>query len=245
MNHRYGSRLAVHIDVVIHQQGKQLGQYQTRDISPYGVFLETGTLDLHLGTSVNLTFILSDQPEERRKIKGLVVRRSFDGAGLMLSDHYRQIFLRLKQQGLETLLTGTPDDTKDLGTDKILSLSEKSLVSGEFLDKAHIEEKLMEKTTKSHRDSDGKITIQARKSLDCSAHSTFTQACRSAEKNPTQAIVVDLNATRNIRASGLGMLLMLRNEAKALDVEMSFENCNPDIKSQLHSSRLLNGLSIF
>ena len=102
MNHRYGNRMAVQIDVLVHQQGRQLGRYQSRDISPYGVFLETGALDLKLGAAVDLTFILADDPDPRRVIKGMVIRRSYDGTAFMLADHYRNIFPHLKQQILET-----------------------------------------------------------------------------------------------------------------------------------------------
>jgi len=110
MSHRYGSRLTVHLDVVIHQQGKQLGQYQTRDISRYGVFLETGRLDLNLGDLLDLTFVVTEKPDDKSKIKAIVIRHSFDGVGLMLSNHCRQIFLLMKQQGLESFLKGMRND---------------------------------------------------------------------------------------------------------------------------------------
>ena len=131
MNHRYGSRLAVQLDVIIQQQGQQLGRYQTRDISPYGVFLETGTLDIRLGSSLDLTFILSERPEERRHIQGMVIRRTYDGAGIMLSDHYCQIFLSLKQPGTKSQQAGQRTHHAGVATVNKSAKSARPLVSGQ------------------------------------------------------------------------------------------------------------------
>jgi len=173
----------------------------------------------------------------------MVIRRSFDGIGIMLSDRCQQIFHRLKPQGQETQSTGKRDDNEDIWRSSKLAKREKPLVSSHLHKKRH-EAGLMKKAIENQRESDRKITIHTKKHLDCSAHSSFMQACQSAERKDVQAIVVDLNATHDIRASGLGMLLMLHNETKALNVKISIENCNPEIKTQLDSSRLLAGLSV-
>ncbi len=102
MNLRHGGRLSVQLEVIIHRNGQRLGQFQTRDISLYGVFLETDATELRLGESVDLTFILSEQPLDRRKVKGMVIRRSSDGAGFMLADGFHLFFSFLKQQSLHT-----------------------------------------------------------------------------------------------------------------------------------------------
>lgn len=51
-----------------------------------------------------------DKPDAKIKIKATVIRHSFDGAGLILSDNCQQIFLLMKQQGLETFLKGMRND---------------------------------------------------------------------------------------------------------------------------------------
>ncbi|MEN8179962.1 MAG: STAS domain-containing protein [Pseudomonadota bacterium] len=89
-----------------------------------------------------------------------------------------------------------------------------------------------------------KVMIRADKILDCSAHSIFTQACRQADHPDVQAIVVDLTATQGIRASGVGILLMLNDFGKKLSIPIRIENCNPQIKTQLASSRLLADLLV-
>ena len=89
-----------------------------------------------------------------------------------------------------------------------------------------------------------RVTIQADRMLDCRAHHIFVQACREADHPAIRFIVVDLSATQGIRASGVGILLMLIDWAKRLRVQLHVVNCNPSIRTQLSSSRLLANLSI-
>ena len=88
------------------------------------------------------------------------------------------------------------------------------------------------------------VTIQVDKILDCSAHHIFIQACRQADHPDIRALVVDLSATRGIRASGVGILLMLSELEKTSSYRVRIVNCQPQIRRQLHSSRLLAGLQI-
>lgn len=105
MNHRYGSRLTVQLDVNLYRKGKHLGRYLTRDLSPDGAFLETGCLELRMGDLVDLSFTMPGQPSDGLWIKGIVIRRSNEGAGFMLSGDSRQIYSSLKYQLLKM-----PDD---------------------------------------------------------------------------------------------------------------------------------------
>ncbi|MEL0587721.1 MAG: STAS domain-containing protein [Candidatus Thiodiazotropha sp. (ex. Lucinoma kazani)] len=102
----------------------------------------------------------------------------------------------------------------------------------------------MENVTESSMLEDRKIIIRTTKTLDCSAHCAFAQACHWARQSQVQVIIVDLDATLGIRASGLGMLLMLYNEMNLLQIRILLQNCNPEIKAQLKSSKLLSGVSI-
>ena len=86
------------------------------------------------------------------------------------------------------------------------------------------------------------ITVRIDRVLDRSARSAFNLALELAEQLDVQSIVVDLDETTDIRASGIGILLILRNEAQPLDVEILLGNCNPKIRAQIDASRLLAGI---
>ncbi|MCU7802328.1 MAG: PilZ domain-containing protein [Candidatus Thiodiazotropha sp. (ex Lucinoma annulata)] len=96
MDHRYGNRIAVQVVVKLYRNGHQLGEYKTRDISPSGVFLEAARLDLHPGSLVDLTFILTNKLNDRRRIKGMLIRHSSDGTGFMLESAFYEILPYLK-----------------------------------------------------------------------------------------------------------------------------------------------------
>ncbi|MCG7898771.1 MAG: STAS domain-containing protein [Candidatus Thiodiazotropha weberae] len=102
----------------------------------------------------------------------------------------------------------------------------------------------MTNTTESSGIPDEKIIIHAAKTLDCSAQGTFVEACQCARQNHIQVMVVDLNATQNIRASGLGILLMLSKKMEYSPFKIQIENCQPDVKVLLSENRLFSGFSI-
>ena len=87
------------------------------------------------------------------------------------------------------------------------------------------------------------ITIRTGKYLDCSAHSTFLLACQLAEQLDVDTVIVDFEKTTGIRASGLGVLLMLRDQAEPLGVDVLLDRCNPEIRDQIDTSRMLAGVS--
>ena len=130
MNHRYGKRVTVQVEVVMHRHGHELGRYRTRDVSPYGVFLETGPMELDLCVSVDLTFLLSNESADRQMVKGLVVRRTSDGIGFIYADHSRQLFTRLKDIALDAPQTTQYPQSKKLKMLRKPSKSNNLLVSG-------------------------------------------------------------------------------------------------------------------
>lgn len=110
MDRRNSNRLSVRLGVFIHLNGNPLGQFETRDISPNGVFLNSNASDLQLGARVDLTFMLSNNPDDRRKVMGMVVRRSPAGTAYMYADDRRQIFTRLQKKDLHRPSVNLPTD---------------------------------------------------------------------------------------------------------------------------------------
>lgn len=100
----------------------------------------------------------------------------------------------------------------------------------------------MNKVSVDYLNGGRRITVRIGRFLDCSAHSAFLVACELADELDIRSIVVDLNATEDIRASGLGTLLNLRNDVEPLGTEVALENCSPELQRQIDASRLLAGI---
>lgn len=94
------------------------------------------------------------------------------------------------------------------------------------------------KLTTRHTSSGRVITIETDEELDLKSHGVFVDACRLAEHAEHSAIDVDLIRTRNIRASGVAMLLMLGELTGWESPRLRLLNCKPDIRNQLLRSQL-------
>lgn len=84
------------------------------------------------------------------------------------------------------------------------------------------------------------ITIETDEELDLKSHGVFVDACRLA-KHPDQThIDVSLGKTRNIRSSGMAMLVMLRELTGWERSRIRLVNCSPGIRGQLSTSKVGN-----
>jgi len=88
------------------------------------------------------------------------------------------------------------------------------------------------------------IAIETDAELDLKAHGIFVDACRLAEYPEHNTIDVDLRRTRTIRASGMAMLLMLRELTGREGPHIRLRNCNPEIRSQLMKSIVSQQLQV-
>ena len=88
------------------------------------------------------------------------------------------------------------------------------------------------------------ISIEADAELDLKAHGVFVDACRRAEYPEHNTIDVDLRRTRKIRASGMAMLLMLRELTGREGPRIRVRNSNPDIRKQLMKSIVSQQLQV-
>lgn len=82
------------------------------------------------------------------------------------------------------------------------------------------------------------VTIETDEDLDLRSHGVFVHACTLAEHPELKAIEVNLGKTRNIRDSGLAMLLMLRERTGWDGNRIRLVNCSPGIRSRLAASSL-------
>lgn len=94
------------------------------------------------------------------------------------------------------------------------------------------------KLSTRHTSTGRVITIEADEELDLKSHGVFVDACRLTEQPEHSTIDVDLMRTRTIRASGVAMLLMLRELTGWESPRIRLLNCNLDIRNQLVTSKV-------
>ena len=94
------------------------------------------------------------------------------------------------------------------------------------------------KLSTSHTSIGRVITIDTDEELDLQSHGVFVDACKLAEHSEQSTIDVNLMKTRNIRCSGLAMLLMLRELTDSEINRIRLVNYNSDIRNQLMTSKV-------
>jgi len=100
------------------------------------------------------------------------------------------------------------------------------------------------KLTTSHTSIGRVISIETDEELDLKSQGVFVDACRLAEDSEHNIIDVDLRRTQKIRASGVAMLLMLRELTGWEAPRIRLRNSNPDIRKQLMKSIVSQQLQI-
>ncbi len=81
--------------------------------------------------------------------------------------------------------------------------------------------------------SDGRAIIQLQGRFDFNAHREFRDVVDSALASAEREIQVDLGGVDYLDSSALGMLLMLRDKAKAASREVSLARCTGAVKQVL------------
>ena len=94
------------------------------------------------------------------------------------------------------------------------------------------------KLSTRHTSTGRVITIETDKVLDLTSHNVFVDACRLADCPDCNSIDVNLIKTRNIRASGVAMLLMLRQLTDCSCNRIRLLNCPPNVRNYLMKSKL-------
>jgi anti-anti-sigma factor len=75
------------------------------------------------------------------------------------------------------------------------------------------------------------IVLQGR--FDFNSHQEFRKAADTAMEEAVRVLVVDLGGVDYLDSSALGMLLMLRDKAKAADKSVTLANCRGVVKQVL------------
>jgi hypothetical protein len=88
------------------------------------------------------------------------------------------------------------------------------------------------------------IAIDVDESLDLRVHSLFVQACELVAGSESGAIEVNVANTRQVRDSGLAMLMMLGQRAAGLAGGVRLVNCAPELRRWLRARRLDTDLKL-
>ena len=85
LHHRCGSRIPLVLDVEIQHRGKKLGASYTRNINPYGAFIELPTDELACDDFVEMYFIDKHKKNAPLLQKGLVKHHCKEGIGVLFA----------------------------------------------------------------------------------------------------------------------------------------------------------------
>jgi len=83
--HRTSSRLPLSIDVNVFHRGTKLARTHTRNINPFGAFIELPTVELSRDDFVELHFIDREHNKEDLVQKGMVMHRDDGGVGVLFA----------------------------------------------------------------------------------------------------------------------------------------------------------------
>ncbi len=83
--HRTYTRIPLTLDVQLKFKGKNLGHAFTRNINPFGAFIELSKHELATNDFIGLYFTEKDQEHTCVEQKGLVIHRSDEGVGILFA----------------------------------------------------------------------------------------------------------------------------------------------------------------
>ena len=81
--------------------------------------------------------------------------------------------------------------------------------------------------------ADGRAGVRLQGRFDLNAHRDFREIIDKAMAATAREIHIDMSAVDYIDSSALGMLLMLRDKAKAANREVALSNCSGAVKQVL------------
>lgn len=97
IHHRSSGRIPLELDVDVRHRGKYIGSTSTRDISPFGAFIELSATDLATDDFVEMHFLDKRRKNKYLLQKGLIMHRNKDGVGVLFAhdkDEFRNLLER-------------------------------------------------------------------------------------------------------------------------------------------------------
>ncbi|GAC24646.1 MAG: PilZ domain-containing protein [Alteromonadaceae bacterium] len=94
LNHRTSNRAPLALEVKVRHMGKEMGETCTRNISPFGAFIEMPHPELRPDDFIELYFTDEQQNDALLLQKGLITHCSQEGIGVLFaydSNEFRQM----------------------------------------------------------------------------------------------------------------------------------------------------------
>ena len=98
MYHRTYTRIPLTLEVDIQFKGEKLKHAYTRNINPFGVFIELPKSELVTNNFVEMYFTNKDQDDTCVVQKGMVMHRSKKGVGILFSSDTEEFRALLNQE---------------------------------------------------------------------------------------------------------------------------------------------------
>ena len=96
--HRTYTRTLLVLDVELQFKGKKIGHTCTRNINPFGAFIELSKPNLVADDFVSMYFTNQDKHHASVIQKGMVMHRSKEGVGILFASDTKEFRMMLRQQ---------------------------------------------------------------------------------------------------------------------------------------------------
>ncbi|WP_339771870.1 PilZ domain-containing protein [uncultured Paraglaciecola sp.] len=83
--HRTSNRTPLTLDVKVRHMGKEIGETCTRNISPFGAFIEMPESELSTDDFVEMYFLDDEKKDAYLLQKGLITHSSHEGIGVLFA----------------------------------------------------------------------------------------------------------------------------------------------------------------
>jgi hypothetical protein len=96
--HRTNNRTSLALEVQLQFKGKNLGRACTRNINPFGVFIEFPEPELVTDDFVGISFTSKNEDKACALQKGMVMHASKEGIGILFASYNEEFRTMLEQE---------------------------------------------------------------------------------------------------------------------------------------------------
>jgi len=107
IHHRTYARIPLVLDVKIKLKGEKLMHACTRNINPFGAFIELSKPEMITNDFVKIYFTDKDENDACVVQKGMVMHRGKDGVGILFASDTEEFRTMLKQEMSHAQITAT------------------------------------------------------------------------------------------------------------------------------------------
>jgi phosphoenolpyruvate synthase/pyruvate phosphate dikinase len=98
IHHRSSGRIPLELDVKIRHKGKHMGSTFTRNITPYGAFIEFSATGLAADDFIEIHFLDKHKQITSLLQKGLIMHRNKEGVGVLFAHDKNEFRTMLERE---------------------------------------------------------------------------------------------------------------------------------------------------